>query len=110
MLYLKTIKGHTLTREGVVKFDSEEKAKALINSLEPTGKVLSVEEKKETKYAPRLHSLADLQNEANKVYGYTMSETLAIVQELYEKKKILSYPRTDSSYVTTGEAKNSLKF
>lgn len=98
-------KGTYVDEEGVVKFDSEEKAKALINSLEPTGKVLSVEEKKETKYAPRLHSLADLQNEANKVYGYTMSETLAIVQELYEKKKILSYPRTDSSYVTTGEAK-----
>ena len=69
--FIENYKGTYVDEEGVVKFDSEEKAKALINSLEPTGKVLSVEEKKETKYAPRLHSLADLQNEANKVYGYT---------------------------------------
>ena len=98
-------KGTYIDDEGVVKFDAEAKAQEFINNLASTGTVVSVEEKKETKQAPRLHSLADLQNEANKVYGYTMSETLAIVQELYEKKKILSYPRTDSSYITSGEAK-----
>ena len=63
-----------------------------------------VEKKVEKKYAPSLHSLADLQREANKVYSFTMSETLDIVQELYEAK-YLSYPRTDSAYITQDEAK-----
>lgn len=90
--------------ENETKFFEKEKAERLIHSLIGSGKVEKVEKKVEKKYAPSLHSLADLQREANKVFGLTMSETLDIVQELYESK-YLSYPRTDSAYVTKDEAK-----
>ncbi|MFL2106519.1 DNA topoisomerase 3 [Desemzia sp. FAM 23988] len=61
---------------------------------------VKVEEKKT--YAPKLFSLSDLQAAANKKYGYGASESLAIVQKLYEKK-YLSYPRTDTNYIGTPE-------
>lgn len=98
-------KGSYYTDEGKGQFFNKAKAESIIKPLGKKGIVQSVEQKKEIKYAPRLHSLADLQNEANKVYGYTMQETLGLVQNLYEKK-ILSYPRTDSSYVTKAIAKD----
>lgn len=52
------------------------------------------EEKKRT--APTLYNLAELQKCMGRLYGYTPEETLSIAQSLYEKYKILSYPRTDS--------------
>ncbi|MGL4336619.1 MAG: DNA topoisomerase [Turicibacter sp.] len=90
--------------ENETKFFKKEKAEAVIAKMPTTGFIESIEKKVEKKYAPSLHSLADIQREANRVYGFTMSETLEIVQELYESK-FLSYPRTDSSYITKDEAK-----
>ena len=98
-------KGSYYTEEGKGQFLDKEEANRLISKLGKTGIVESVEQKKELKYAPRLYSLSSIQNDANKIYGYTMQETLGIVQELYEKK-ILSYPRTDSEYVTKAIAKD----
>lgn len=98
-------KGTYYTKDGKGQFLDKSKAENVIKPLGKKGFVQSIEQKKEVRYAPRLHSLAELQNEANKVYGYTMQETLGIVQNLYEKK-ILSYPRTDSSYVTKAIAKD----
>lgn len=95
--------------ENETKFLDKGKAEALIKKLANQGTVVAVNKKKETKYAPSLHSLQELSNEANRVYGYTMAETLKIAQELYEKK-ILSYPRTDSQYVTSAIAKDFSKF
>lgn len=60
-----------------------------------------VTEEKKT-YAPKLYSLSDLQSDMNKKYSYGASETLKIMQGLYEKK-IVSYPRTDSNYIGTPE-------
>jgi DNA topoisomerase-3 len=48
---------------------------------------------------PRLYDLTTLQREANKMFGLTASKTLEIVQALYEKK-IVTYPRTDSKFIT----------
>lgn len=95
--------------ENETKFFEKEKADGLIQSLPSSGKIEKVEKKVEKKYAPSLHSLADLQREANKAFSLTMSETLDIVQELYESK-YLSYPRTDSAYVTKDEAKRFPQF
>lgn len=53
-------------------------------------------------YPPKLFSLSDLQSAANKVFGLGASETLKIMQSLYEKK-IVSYPRTDSNYIGSPE-------
>ncbi len=100
--YKGTYFDHELENE--TKIFDKEKADRLIQSLPSTGMVEKVEKKVEKKYAPTLHSLADLQREANKAFSFTMSQTLDIVQELYESK-YLSYPRTDSAYITKDEAK-----
>lgn len=94
--------------ENQTKFMDKSKAEKLIKSFGEKGTVIRVDKKKETKYAPSLHSLQELSNEANRVFGYTMAETLAIAQSLYEKK-ILSYPRTDSAFLTTAIAKEFKK-
>jgi DNA topoisomerase-3 len=100
--------GLYLDEEGNASFDDKAKAKAMIPQFGKKGTVVDVTKKKETKYAPELHSLANLQNECNRAFGYTMSETLAVAQSLYEKK-LLSYPRTDSAHLTEAIAKDFTK-
>ena len=67
-------------------------------------KVASVEKKKETKNPPLLFNLAELQNECSKLFKISPDETLAITQELYEKK-LVTYPRTDARVLSTAVAK-----
>lgn len=81
------------------RFLDKSKAEKLMSKLSKSGIVEDIEKKKETEFAPTLHSLLELQKEANKVYGYTADVTLSIAQVLYEKKKLLSYPRTESRYL-----------
>ena len=52
-------------------------------------------------YSPGLYDLTELQRDANKIYGYSAKETLSIMQKLYEHHKVLTYPRTDSRYLTS---------
>lgn len=59
----------------------------------------SIEHKRKEQSAPKLYDLTTLQREANRYYGFTASQTLKIVQELYEEK-LVTYPRTDSQYIT----------
>ena len=54
---------------------------------------------KKTEKPPKLYDLTTLQREANRVFGYTAKQTLDYAQSLYEKK-LLTYPRTDSRYLT----------
>jgi DNA topoisomerase-3 len=61
--------------------------------------VLSVEKKEKTEAPPRLYDLTSLQREANRILGYTAQQTLGAAQSLYEKK-LITYPRTDSRYLT----------
>lgn len=84
-------------------FNTKQKAQEVLEKLSKKGVIDSIEINNTSRSAPLLYSLADLQNDANKSYGYTLAESLQIVQTLYEKK-ILSYPRTDSNYLTSGEA------
>lgn len=49
---------------------------------------------------PQLYDITELQRDANRRYGYTAAVTLATAQALYETQKVLSYPRTDSRYIT----------
>ena len=84
------------------KIFDKSKADSIISSLSGfDGIVESVDKVEEKKNAPTLHSLLELQREANRVHGYSPDETLKIAQELYENKKILSYPRTESRYLPT---------
>ena len=59
----------------------------------------SVTREEKTVAPPKLFDLTSLQREANRIYGYTAKQTLDLAQTLYEKK-LLTYPRTDSSYLT----------
>ena len=60
---------------------------------------LSVTKEKKTAAPPKLFDLTSLQREANRIYGYTAKQTLDLAQALYEKR-LLTYPRTDSSFLT----------
>lgn len=51
-------------------------------------------------YAPLLYDLTELQREANRRFGFSAKETLNIMQRLYENHKVLTYPRTDSRYLS----------
>lgn len=97
-------KGVYFDDEGTVHFYDYKEAKKTAERVGDRGTVNKVERKETKSYAPRLHSLADLQAECNERFGYTMQQTLNIAQSLYEKK-LLSYPRTESSYITTALAK-----
>lgn len=85
------------------RFDNKADAETFINGLSKEGTIKTVNKKKKTTRAPELFSLQTLQSEAGKRFGYTMTETLKIVQGLYDDG-FMSYPRTDSSYVTKNTA------
>ena len=70
--------------------------------------VTSVEKKKETKNPPLLYNLAELQNDCSKMFKISPDETLAIAQELYEKK-LTTYPRTDARVLSTAVSKEIAK-
>ena len=59
----------------------------------------SVVKEQKTAAPPKLFDLTSLQREANRIFGYTAKQTLDLAQALYEKR-LLTYPRTDSSYLT----------
>ena len=63
-------------------------------------KIVDVKKSNKKKYAPSLYDLTELQRDANKMFGYSAKETLSIMQKLYEHHKVLTYPRTDSRYLT----------
>ena len=62
--------------------------------------ITSVNRRKKTVPSPGLYDLTTLQREANQRYGFSPKETLNIMQRLYENHKVLTYPRTDSRYIT----------
>lgn len=90
-------------------FKEEKSAKELISYLsEGDGNkpavVESIEKKKENKNAPLLYNLAELQNDCSKFFKISPDQTLAIVQELYEKK-LTTYPRTDARVLSSAVSK-----
>lgn len=64
-----------------------------------TATVQKVEKKEKAQLPPKLYDLTGLQREANRLYGYTAQQTLDYTQALYEKR-LVTYPRTDSGYLT----------
>jgi len=93
-------------------FKERKDAEELIAFLEEEPKeppiVESIERKKETKNPPLLYNLAELQNDCSKYFKISPDQTLAIVQELYEKK-LVTYPRTDARVLSTAVAKEIYK-
>lgn len=64
------------------------------------GRVARVEQKETRELPPLLFNLDDLQKEANRRYGLTAQQTLDAAQALYEKYRLITYPRTDSRHLT----------
>lgn len=82
------------------RIDNEDTAKEVITACENSQAVcVSVKKEQKTEKPPKLFDLTALQRAANRIYGYTAKQTLDYAQSLYEKK-LITYPRTDSRYLT----------
>ena len=81
-----------------------EQAAAMCKGAAVTCTSVTKEQKKEQ--PPKLYDLTTLQREANRLFGYTAKQTLDYAQSLYEKK-LLTYPRTDSRYLTSDMAETA---
>lgn len=82
-------------------FDKDRIEKIRAQSASETLKIIDVRRKTKHSGAPALYDLTTLQREANQKYGFSAKETLNIMQRLYENHKVLTYPRTDSRYLTS---------
>ena len=93
-------------------FKKKEDAQRLIEELEAVrpqeASVEKLERKQEKKNPPLLYNLAELQNDCSRFFKISPDETLAVVQELYEKK-LVTYPRTDARVLSTAVAKEIRK-
>ncbi len=108
----KSYYGLQLQAEGVVFTWKDEKSgsyrsfqKERIENIQKklSGKKLQIikaDTKVKKQGAPQLYDLTQLQREANQKFGFSAKETLNIMQRLYENHKVLTYPRTDSRYLT----------
>jgi DNA topoisomerase-3 len=82
------------------KYSTIEAANAVVKICDKqSGKITQLEEKQHKDNPPTLFDLTSLQREASKMFGYTPQQVLDNIQSLYEKK-LLTYPRTDSKYLT----------
>lgn len=94
-----------LLDDGRIKFSSErftrkEDAETVMKRCSGNTAVITKAEKKEkAEKPPALYDLTSLQREANRILGFTAQQTLDYAQSLYEKK-LITYPRTDSRYLT----------
>lgn len=80
----------------------EDSATAIINKIKGSdGEVVEVNKSNKKKFSSALYDLTELQRDANKIWGYSAKQTLNIMQRLYENHKMLTYPRTDSRYITS---------
>jgi len=96
-----TFKASWYSPDNTIKIDAEEKAKALEAKLKDAkGTVTRVTEVPKAEKPPLLYDLTELQRDANTMLGFSAKETLDTLQRLYEVYKIVTYPRTDSRYIT----------
>jgi len=87
---------------GFVKKEDADSFTEYIKSCE-NANIVKIEKKKQTKNPPLLYNLAELQNDCSKLFKISPDQTLAIAQELYEKK-MTTYPRTDARVLSSAVA------
>jgi len=88
-------------KEGNRLFDYA-RAEALLSKLQGhPGKITEVRRESKSEPSPLAYDLTELQRDANRRLGYSAQKTLGILQDLYERHKLVSYPRTDSRYITS---------
>lgn len=84
----------------IKSFDKEYVTKVIESIQNKDGEIVDINKTYKKTYAPKLYDLTELQRDANKIFGFSAKETLSIMQQLYENHKVLTYPRTDSRYLT----------
>lgn len=82
-------------------FDQSSCDKVLATIKNKQAQVVEVDKAYKKKFSPPLYDLTELQRDGNKLFGFSPKETTSIMQRLYENYKILTYPRTDSRYIST---------
>lgn len=88
--------------QGDGRIFDEQKAAALRSKVEgKKGKVLSVKKTEKNEPHPLAYDLTELQRDANKRYGFSAKQTSNVLQKLYEQHKLVTYPRTDSRYLSS---------
>lgn len=88
--------------KGNTNIFKEEVAKSILDKTKnSTGEVVDITKSRKKKYSPALYDLTELQRDANRIWGYSAKQTLNIMQRLYENYKLLTYPRTDSRYISS---------
>ncbi|PEK62203.1 DNA topoisomerase III [Bacillus wiedmannii] len=81
---------------------NKEKIDGIVKGLDKhNATVVEIDKKQKKSFSPGLYDLTELQRDANKKFGYSAKETLNIMQKLYEQHKVLTYPRTDSRYISS---------
>ncbi|MCC6081928.1 DNA topoisomerase III [Bacillus thuringiensis] len=81
---------------------NKEKIDGIVKNLDKqNATVVEIDKKQKKSFSPGLYDLTELQRDANKKFGYSAKETLNIMQKLYEQHKVLTYPRTDSRYISS---------
>lgn len=115
--YAKGFKGSLIGEDGkAMRFFQKGEAEAALSSSKGSGTVAEYDVQKKKEKAPLLYNLAKLQQDMGRRYKLSPDRTLEIAQVLYEKYKIMSYPRTDSQYLSMdvydeiGEHLKSCKF
>ena len=88
-------------RSGNSRLSDREKAQAICDTAQgKRATVVSVKREYKHKAPPAAYDLTELQRDANRKYAYSAKQTLSLMQSLYETHKLLTYPRTDSRYIT----------
>lgn len=101
-----SVSGFTLTwqnsKTNETRIYDKQQAESIYNALKGLScEVNEINKAPKKVYPPKLYDLTELQRDANRKFGFSAKETLSIMQSLYERHKILTYPRTDSRYITT---------
>lgn len=87
--------------EGSIRIPSEKLANQIAEAIkDQTGTIVSIETTEKVEQPPLAYDLTELQRDANLQLSFSAKDTLDILQRLYEKYKIVTYPRTDSRYIT----------
>ncbi|WP_097028015.1 DNA topoisomerase III [Clostridium peptidivorans] len=81
-------------------FNKDFSDKVLLSIKGKDAEIIEVNKRLKKSFAPGLYDLTELQRDANRIFGYSAKETLSIMQRLYENYKVLTYPRTDSRYIS----------
>lgn len=105
--------GMWIDKEEHTRIEKEETAKAIVEKVSGKNACITKVEKEEKKMPPPLlYDLTELQRDCNKKFGFSAKKTLDIAQSLYEKRKMITYPRTDSRYLSDdmkGKVRNTIK-